>query len=123
MAADPPKKDPATEEDEPRYALDEQTGHSFRIRPEKWYATVIAGISAVYLICALVFLLWLLLDTWAGQNQILVRWGYPKALLASDTFRLMAFVAIGGALGATVDGLRSLVAWHSERSAYGPRFI
>ena len=35
----------------------------------------------------------------------------------------MAYVAIAGALGGAVDGIRSIIAWHSERKAYGARYI
>jgi hypothetical protein len=82
-----------------------------------------AWLSAIYLISALVFLLWLLFDTWSGRNWLLVRWGYDNTRLGSGSFRLMAYVAIGGALGGAVDGIRSIIVWHSERKAYGPRFI
>jgi hypothetical protein len=108
----------------PGYKIDEQTGVSFKVTPEDWFATSVAGASALYLAAATAFLLWLLFDTWSGRNQLLVAFGYNgKALAASGTFRLLAYVALGGALGAAVDGIRSLVAWHSELSAYGPRFF
>lgn len=107
----------------PKFAIDEQTGKSFEIEPETLYATVIASLSAVYLISALAFLLWLLFDTWTGRDLLLESLGYGKTRLAAVSFRLFAFVAIGGAIGGVVDGIRSNIAWHSERKAYGPRFI
>lgn len=110
-------------ENEVKFAYDEQTGKLFRLKREDKFAAKIAGVSATYLILMLGFLLWLLFDTWAGRNQLLVYWGYDPKLLSSDTFRLLALVAIGGAIGGAVDGIRSIVAWHSEREAYGPRFI
>ena len=104
-------------------AHDEQTNKAYKIKHETKWATFVASISASYLICALVVLLWMLFDTWSGRNQLLDKLGYSKNLLTLETFRLMAYVAIGGALGATVDGIRSIISWHSEREAYGPRFI
>ncbi|HME24058.1 MAG TPA: PASTA domain-containing protein [Acetobacteraceae bacterium] len=100
-----------------------QTGKSFKIKPEGPLATVAAWIASVYLICALGFLLWLLFDTWTGRNLLLNYWGYDKAILASSSFRLMAYVAIGGALGGAVDGIRSIISWHAERGVYGSRFV
>jgi len=118
-----PAKSAATPKPVPEIATDDQTGQPYVLNPENWFAIVVAGVSAIYLICALVFLLWLLFDTWSGRNTLLVRWGYDNAKLATGSFRLMAYVAIGGALGGTVDGIRSIIAWHAERRAYGPRFF
>jgi hypothetical protein len=119
--------DEATDDSAPENRLktahDDQTDKVFVIKPETRWATFVASISALYLIAALAFLLWLLFDTWSGRNQLLYRFGYGKDLFARESFRLMAFVAIAGALGATVDGIRSIISWHSEREAYGPRFI
>jgi hypothetical protein len=119
---DEPTEEP-TPENRLKTAQDDQTNKVFVIKPETKWATFVACISASYLIGALAFLLWLLLDTWSGRNQLLYRLGYAKDLFDRESFRLMAFVAIAGALGATVDGIRSIVSWHSEREAYGPRFI
>ena len=104
-------------------AVDEQTGKTFEIKREGRLATVVAGISSVYLICSVAFLLWLLFDTWSGRNQLLLHFGYDQMTTGRSSFRLIAYVALGGALGATVDGIRSIVSWHSERQAYGIRFI
>jgi hypothetical protein len=112
-----------TPENRLKTAHDDQTDKVFLIKPETKWATFVACISASYLISALAFLLWLLLDTWSGRNQLLSHFGYTKDLFDHESFRLMAYVAIAGALGATVDGIRSIVSWHSEREAYGPRFI
>jgi hypothetical protein len=112
-----------TPENRQKTAHDDQTDKVFVIKPETKWATFVASVSAVYLIGALAFLLWLLFDTWSGRNQLLYRFGYGREIFARESFRLLAFVAIAGALGATVDGIRSIVSWHSEREAYGPRFI
>lgn len=110
-------------ENQREVAIDEQTGNVFALKHESKVATTIAGISAVYLLAALGFLLWLLFDTWSRRNLLLSGMGYDQQSLDSGTFRLLAFTAIAGGLGGTVDGLRSLISWHSEREAYGPRFI
>src|ERR1700722_5920911 len=115
--------DEPTPENKQKTARDDQTNKVFVLKPETKWAAFVASISAVYLIVTLAFLLWLLLDTWSGRNQLLHHFGYGKDILDRESFRLLAFVAIAGALGATVDGIRSIVSWHSEREAYGPRFI
>jgi len=109
--------------DDPKIERDEQSGKPFEIQREGPLGALMACVSAIYLLCALAFLLWLLFDTWSGRNFILDRFGYSKETLTSNAFRLMAFVAIGGAMGGTVNGIRSVISWHSERRAYGPRFI
>jgi hypothetical protein len=112
-----------TPENKRKTARDDQTNKVFVLKLETKWAAFVASISAVYLIITLAFLLWLLFDTWSGRNQLLHRFGYGKDILDRESFRLLAYVAIAGALGATVDGIRSIVSWHSEREAYGPRFI
>ncbi len=109
--------------DDPEFGVDDQTGESYRRVPETPFARVVASFVATCLICVLAFLLWLLFDTWSGRNTILAWLGYKPAVLVSPTFRLMAFVAIGGALGGTIDALRSLISWHAQQQAYGVRFI
>ena len=107
----------------PNYAVDEQTGKRFKIAPEGPLATAAAIVAMVYLLVALGVLLWMLFDTWAGRNLVLDALGYDHKVLVSPTFRLMAYVAIGGSMGGAVDGIRSVVSWHSERGAYGARFL
>jgi hypothetical protein len=107
----------------PEFVKDEQTGHLFKVKPETGFAVIVAAISATYLIAALLFLLWLLFDTWSGRDVLLVRMGYDKAVLAAGSFRLLAYVAIGGGIGGAVDGLRAIIFWHAEKKGYGPRFI
>ena len=101
---------------------DPQTGQEFVSSPEKWYDTVAAWISIVYLLGVLVFLAWLLFDIWIGQNSLLI--AYPnKGSLGSPIFKLLAYTAIGGGLGGIVNGIRSFVGWHAERHAFGARFV
>jgi len=106
-----------------RVVRDDQTGIPYEVEPESPLATLAAAIAALYLLCTLVFGGWLLLDVWSGQNRFLIRLGSLQAPLASATFRMMAFVAIGGALGGTVDGIRSVISWHCQYKGYGARFI
>jgi hypothetical protein len=115
--------DPVDGTDDPVDGTDDQTGETYRLAPETPFARVVASVVAVYLIGMLAFLLWLLFDTWAGRNTILTALGYKGAVLTSPTFRLMAYVAIGGALGGTIDALRSLISWHAQQRAYGVRFV
>jgi len=104
------------------YIYDEQTGDRFPKSTEKWYDTVAAWASAVYLLAVLLFLGWQLLDIWIGQYTLLG--AYPnKGSLGSPIFKLLAYTAIGGGLGGVVNGLRSLISWHSERQSFGVRFI
>jgi hypothetical protein len=106
------------------FAIDEQTDQSFEIVREDGFATAMASVSGAYSTAAILVLFWLLVDTWTRRNLVLGSLGFDAAALGkSTTFRLMAYVAIGGALGGAVDSLRELIAWHAEREAYGPRFI
>jgi PASTA domain len=121
--ADAAKPADKVAENEVEYAFDEQTGKYFKIKREELPGIIMACMSAIYLITSLAFLLWLLFDTWTGRNLLPVSLGYDPKTLASGSFRTPAFVAIGGAMGGAVDGIRSIILWHSEREAYGPRFI
>jgi hypothetical protein len=107
----------------PEIATDDQTGKRFEIAHENVLACLAAHVSALYLFVTLGFLLWLLFDTWSGRNYLLSDRGYDPATLTSAPFRLMAIVAIGGAVGGTADGIRSTIVRHTERNAYGARFL
>jgi hypothetical protein len=82
-----------------------------------------AQFSFVYLSVILGLLFLFLLDVWSRRNWYLEYLGFSGDKLSSSTFRLLAYVAIGGAVGATLDGIRSNISWHSERVAYAGRFI
>ena len=118
-----PKSPPARSGTEPEYDADEQTGIVYMRRLEEPGDTAMARVSFVYLLLALGGLFLLLLDTWSGRDAALSALGFDAARLRLPAFRLMAYVAIGGAMGATLDGIRSNIFWHSERQAYGGRFI
>ena len=112
--ADPPIRPVAT---------DDQTGKPYEIEREKWWDTISAVASAMFLVATLAVLLWLLFDIWAGNNTLFAHFGYAGGRLESAAFHLFAYVAIGGAMGATVDGIRMNIVWHAERGAYGHRFL
>ena len=104
---------------------DEQTGQAFQVIPERWYDILTAWISAAYSIAVIIYLAWLILDTWAGQYR-----SWPAAVTtklttpeAGSAFKLVVYTAVGGGMGATVNNLRSFVSWHAERRAFGWRFI
>ena len=118
-----PKGAPAKADAEQEFDADEQTGVVYLRKLEEPGDTTMARLSFVYLLLALGGLFLLLLDTWSGRNAALSAFGFDTARLRLPAFRLMAYVAIGGAMGATLDGIRSNIFWHSEREAYGGRFI
>jgi hypothetical protein len=109
-------------QNQPVKVRDEQTGIEFELQHEHWWDTVAAIISIVYLLSALVFCGWLLIDIWSRAFQF-APLNPLKAQLSAPIFRLMAYSALGGALGGIVDGIRSFVNWHAERKSFGWRFI
>jgi hypothetical protein len=104
-------------------AEDRQSGQMFMIQKETRLATIVASISGLYSASALVFFIWMALDTLLQKHTLLDGLGYNTAVLNSDGYRLLAVTGIAGALGGTVDTIRSLIHWHAEREAYAPRFI
>jgi hypothetical protein len=104
-------------------AEDRQSGQMFAIQKETRLATIVASLSGLYSASALVFFIWMALDTLLRKHTLLDGLGYETAVLNSDGYRLLAVTGIAGALGGTVDTIRSLIHWHAEREAYAPRFI
>ncbi len=105
------------------YVRDEVTGIVYELHPEKALDTSFAIISILYLLFMLAFFFWQLFDVWIRQYS-LVRWvGYKDIGLDSPSFRLVVFTFIGGGLGGVINGIRSVIGWHSERSAFGHRFV
>ncbi len=103
---------------------DPQTGTSFVLMSEAIWDTAAAALSVLYLLFMLGFLSWALFDIYHGQNQVLA-WLFSKETTYPDSplGRLIAYAVIGGGMGAVVDGFRSFVIWHSERQAFGWRFL
>ncbi len=104
---------------------DEQTGVLFQPEEEGVCAWVCANLSYLYLIGALLFLLWVLVTTWLDRVPFLVSifGGQYAERFKSPNFQLFAYAAIGGSIGAIVSGIRSVYVWHLERRAFGARFI
>jgi hypothetical protein len=111
-----------TDPDPAKVVRDDQTGVEFELTHEHWWDTVAAIISIVYLLSMLVFCGWLLIDIWSRAFQFAPLYSM-RAQLSAPIFRLMAYSALGGALGGTIDGIRSFVNWHAERKSFGWRFI
>ncbi len=78
----------------------------------------------LYSIAVVAFLLWELVDIWSGRFRILAWAGFdPRACASSPTFRQLAYLVVGGALGSALSSIRSLVFWHCSHRAFEPRFI
>lgn len=98
---------------------DAQTGKEFDVISEGKVDIVFAWISAAYSLAVIVFLTWLVLNVKYGQPA------FPSLaqILSGSTSKLIFYTAIGGAIGAAVNNLRSFIAWHAEEKAFGWRFI
>ena len=104
---------------------DEQTGQAFEVVAERWYDILAAWFSAVYSIAVIIYLAWLVVDTWSGQLRM-----WPLAVVeklttpeAANAFKLVLYTAVGGGMGAAINNMRSFVSWHAERQAFGWRFV
>jgi len=95
--------------------LDEQTGKTYKLIPEKTWDIIAATFSILYLILMLFVFSGLLVAVWKVQS------------FEGDTniavFLLMIYAFIGGGLGGVVNGIRSFIDWHAERQAFGRRYI
>ncbi len=106
------------------FVRDEQTGEPFELRPEGRIDQTFAWISIGYLLAMLGVFFWQLFDIWIGQFSLIHLVGYTStAQLDSPSFLLPAYAFIGGGLGGAVNGIRSFLVWHSERGAFGRRYI
>ncbi len=102
---------------------DPQTGDIFKLRKEERPDAITAMWSGIYLLLMLALFFWLLFDTWMGQHTLARILGYTAVeRLNVPTFRLLAYTLIGGALGGIVNGIRSLLFWHSDQQAFSRRF-
>src|SRR5689334_17647567 len=104
---------------------DQQTGKVFKKLPEQWYDIASAWFSAIYSLAVIAYLGFLVLDM-RSPNAV----SSPDTLTAQLTnllkgplSKVILYTAIGGAVGAAVNNLRSFVAWHAEEKAFGWRFI
>jgi beta-lactam-binding protein with PASTA domain len=106
-----------------RRVIDKQTGESFVVETELNPDLIAAWISIIYTLAVIVSLSWLLLDTWTGEYPNWLIKLFPKGQLNYPIFKLVAYTAIGGAMGAAVNNIRSFVFWHAELNAFGRRFV
>jgi len=83
-----------------------------------------AIISLVYLLLILAFFLWLLFDTWIELYSLPNLLGYgDEPLLDTQIFKLITYAFIGGGVGGVLNGLRSVIKWHSDRNTFNRRYI
>ena len=95
--------------------LDEQTGRTYKLIPEKTCDIIAATFSILYLILMLVVFSGLLVVVWKESSF------HDDTNIA--VFLLMIYAFIGGGLGGVVNGIRSFIEWHAERRAFGRRYI
>ena len=93
--------------------IDRITGRSFELVPEQTWDIIAATFSILYLVVMLVVFSGLLFAVLAGGSS---REDNP-------IYILMAYTAIGGGLGAIVNGIRSFISWHADRKAFGRRYV
>jgi hypothetical protein len=108
---------------------DAQTGKDFDVIPEGRIDIFFAWISAAYSIAVIGFLTWLVLNMLYPQSAAAASTDSPTLaqrlmpILAGSASKLIFYTAIGGAIGAAVNNIRSFIAWHAEERAFGWRFI
>ena len=102
---------------------DAQTGKDFDVIPEGKIDIVFAWISAAYSLAVIGILTALVLNMLYGQHASGTLAAWLKPSLSLPTSKLIVYTAIGGAIGASVNNLRSFIAWHAEERAFGWRFI
>jgi hypothetical protein len=95
--------------------LDEQTGKSYKLVPEGGWDIFAAIVSILYLVAMLLFFSFLL-ALLAGQS-------FQEEELNYVVYLLILYAVIGGGLGGVVNGIRSFLAWHAEREAFGRRYL
>lgn len=100
---------------------DAQTGKDFEVIHEGQIDIVFAWISAAYSLAVIGFLTWLVLTMLYGKSSSIAQSLVP--ILGGTTSKLIFYTAVGGAIGAAVNNLRSFITWHAEEQAFGWRFI
>lgn len=123
----------------PRKVKDAQTGKDFDLIPEGRLDVLFAWISAAYSIAVILYLTYVVLDMLYGQAATVAAaaaagtpapappsMSLPVRLLPVlnvPASKLIFYTAVGGAIGASVNNLRSFITWHAEERAFGWRFI
>jgi len=103
---------------------DDQTNQVFIMLRETRWDSFFAIMSLLYLLVVLAFLLWQLFDVWVGSYTLAKALGYTALTnLASQSFRLTFYAFIGGGLGGFVNGVRSILLWFADRTAFGKRYF
>jgi len=111
---------------------DVQTGVPFELEEEGCRQKFVAIISFIYLFAWLLFLPLMLITTW--KDGITFRIPFMESifvsivsqytpLLKSPLFKLFAYAAVGGSIGAVLSGIRSVYYWHIDLKAFGTRFF
>ncbi|HKV35981.1 MAG TPA: PASTA domain-containing protein [Pyrinomonadaceae bacterium] len=123
--AAPPATPPADTPPPAQYVKDQQTGKVYIKIEEHWYDKVSAAFSALYSLAVIGYLTFMILYMLSGKYAF-----WPEALtnkianlLTYPVAKLILYTAIGGAMGAAVNNLRSFISWHAEDKAFGWRFI
>jgi hypothetical protein len=107
-----------------KVGVDEISGVTYELIPEKPIDQFFAILSVLYLLLAMAFFLWQLFDVWVGQYTLARLVPNPNLqLLDNPAFHLAIYAFIGGALGGVTYGFRSFWLWHAERYAFGHRFF
>ena len=104
---------------------DQQTGKIFLKLPERWYDVASAWLSAIFSLVVIGYLTFMVLYMLSGNYDFGpdALTGKIANLLAGPVSKLILYTAIGGAMGAAVNNLRSFIAWHAEEKAFGWRFV
>lgn len=107
-----------------QFIVDEQTGRVYELKDETRLDNATATFSIAYLLVMLGFFAWQFIDIFTGR-MLLLNWIITDPerteCLREGTCLVMVYAIVGGGLGGTVNGLRSILNWHAEREAFGSR--
>jgi len=98
---------------ESKTVYDRITDRIVELVPEKTWDIIAATFSILYLVVMLVVFSVLLFAVLANHSSH----------EDNPIYMLMAYTAIGGGLGAIVNGIRSFISWHADRQAFGRRYV
>ena len=99
-------------------------GRSYEGNPETRQDLIAATISVVYLLTMLILLSWLLADICVGKGKFIAALaGNSDVPVDTGLLRLILYTIVGGGLGGTLNGIRSLLFWHAEQRMFGWRYV